>query len=76
MGLSSWRLTWREDFDRVFDSMNKYDRALLRRSGLLSVPGRRVFVSASGRLDLDVVHSAYLVEQAALAFNESEISPP
>jgi len=68
MGLSSWRLTWREDFDRVVHSMNRRERAVLKRSGLSSIPGRRVFVSASDRLEFDVVQSAYLMEQANLAW--------
>jgi len=76
MGLSSWRLTWRDDFDRVLHSMNRPEWAALQRSGLASVPGRRAFVSASDRLDFDVVHSAYLMEQAALAVNEIEARPP
>jgi len=64
MGLSSWRLTWRDDFDRVVHSMSRPEWAELQRSGLSSVPGRRAFVSASDRLELDVVQSAYLMEQA------------
>ena len=67
MGLSRWRLSWRGDFDRVVHSMSRRERAVLQRSGLSSIAGRRAFVSASDRLHLDVVHSAYLMEQAVLA---------
>ena len=66
MGLSRWRLTWRDDFDKVVLSMSEREWTELRRSGLSSPAGRRAFVSASDRLDLDVVHSAYLMEQGAL----------
>ena len=68
MGLSSWRLTWRGDFDRVVHSMSGRERAVLKRSGLSSIAGRRAFVSASDRLHMDVVHSVYLMEQAVLAW--------
>jgi hypothetical protein len=68
MGLSSWRLSWRGDFDRVVHSMSTRERAVLQSSGLSSIPGRRAFVSASDRLHLDLVHSAYLMEQAVLAW--------
>ena len=64
MGLSSWRLTWREDFDRVVLSMSMYERAVLQRSRLSSISGRRAFASASDRLHFDVVQSTYLMEQA------------
>ncbi len=67
MGLSRWRLTWREDFDRVVLSMTKSEQALLRRSGLSSAAGRSAFASASNRLAFDVVHSTYVMEQAALS---------
>jgi hypothetical protein len=66
MGLSRWRLTWRDDFDRVVLSMSKPELEVLRRSGVSSISGRRAFVSASDRLHLDVVHSVYLMEQAGL----------
>ncbi|TMB69733.1 MAG: hypothetical protein E6J43_03715 [Chloroflexi bacterium] len=69
MVLSKWRLTWKEDFDRVVRSMSKRERAALQRWGLLSVQGRRIFVSAAKRLGLDVTYSAYVMEQAALALN-------
>jgi len=46
--------------------MSEREWTELRRSGLSSPAGRRAFVSASDRLDLDVVHSAYLMEQGAL----------
>ena len=68
MGLSRWRLTWRDDFDRVALSMSRLELETLRSSGLSSSAGRRAFVSASHRLAFDVVHSAYMMEQAALAF--------
>jgi hypothetical protein len=68
MGVSHWRLNWREDFDRVVHSMSRREQAMLQRSGLSSVAGRRAFVSASDRLNLDVVHSTYLMEQAVLAW--------
>jgi len=46
--------------------MSPIERTALHQSGLLSVDGRRLFVSAAGRLDMDVVHSAYVMEQATL----------
>ena len=69
MGLSSWRLTWREDFDRVVLSMSTHERAVLSRSRLSSISGRRAFASASHRLHFDVVQSTYLMEQAVRAFS-------
>ncbi len=69
MGLSSWRLTWREDFDRVVLSMSIRERAVLNSSRLSSISGRRAFVSASNRLHFDVVQSTYLMEQAFRAFS-------
>lgn len=66
MGLSRWRLTWRDDFDRVVLSMSRRELETLQRSGLSSAAGRGAFASASGRLAFDVVHSTYLMEQAAL----------
>jgi hypothetical protein len=63
---SSWRITWHDDFDRVLYSMSPIERTALHQSGLLSVDGRRLFVSAAGRLDMDVVHTAYVMEQATL----------
>jgi len=66
MGLSRWRLTWRDDFDRVVLSMTKSERVVLRRSGLSSPAGRGAFASASNRLAFDVVHSTYMMEQAAV----------
>jgi hypothetical protein len=69
MSLSSWRLTWREDFDRVVLSMSTRERAVLHHSRLSSISGRRVFVSASDRLQFDVVQSTYLMEQAVRAFS-------
>ena len=71
---SSWRNTWHEDFDRVLYSMTKRERAALQRWGLLSVPGRRVFVTAAHRLDMDVAHTAYLIEQGALALNPTPVA--
>ena len=68
MGLSSWRLTWREDFDRVVLSMSTRERAVLQRSRLSTISGRRAFASASTRLQFDVVQSTYLMEQADRAF--------
>ena len=76
MVLSSWRGTWREDVKRVVHSMSKREKSVLWRAGLLSTPGRRAFVSASERLELDVVHSAYLMEQTAQTLNEIEANPP
>jgi len=49
-------------------SMSRLELETLRSSGLSSSAGRRAFVSASHRLAFDVVHSAYVMEQAALAF--------
>jgi len=69
LGLSSWRLTWREDFDRVVLSMSIRERAVLNSSRLSSISGRRAFVSASNRLHFDVVQSTYLMEQAFRAFS-------
>ena len=69
MGLSSWRLTWREDFDRVVLSMSIRERAVLQDSRLSTISGRRAFVSASNRLQFDVVQSTYLMEQADRAFS-------
>ena len=69
MGLSTWRLTWRDDFDRVVLSMSIRERAALHRSRLLSISGRRAFVSASNRLQFDIVQSTYLMEQADRAFS-------
>ena len=63
---SSWRNTWHDDFDRVLYSMSQPERADLQLLGLLSVDGRRLFASAAGRLDMDVVHTAYVMEQATL----------
>jgi hypothetical protein len=63
---SSWRNTWHEDFDRVVYSMSHLERSDLQHLGLLSVYGRRLFVAAAGRLDMDVVHTAYVMEQATL----------
>lgn len=63
---SSWRNTWHDDFDRVLYSMSQPERADLQLVGLLSVDGRRLFASAAGRLDMDVVHTAYVMEQATL----------
>ena len=63
---SSWRNTWHEDFDRVVYSMSQVERADLQHVGLLSVDGRRLFVTAAERLDMDVVHTAYVMEQATL----------
>jgi len=69
MGLSRWRLTWREDFDRVVLSMSTNERALLQRSRLSTISGRGAFVSASDRLNFDVVQATYLMEQADRAFS-------
>jgi hypothetical protein len=69
MGVSRWRLTWREDFDRVVLSMSTYERAVLQRSRLSTISGRRAFVSASDRLNFDVVQATYLMEQADRAFS-------
>jgi len=69
MGLSNWRLTWREDFDRVVLSMSIRERAVLHSSRLSSISGRRAFASASNRLQFDVVQSTYLMEQADRAFS-------
>ena len=69
MGLSSWRLTWREDFDRVVLSMSTRERAVLHDSRLSTISGRRAFASASNRLQFDVVQSTYLMEQADRAFS-------
>jgi len=63
---SSWRNTWQEDFDRVLHSMSRTERSALQRRGLLSSDGRRAFAIAAGRLDMDVVHTAYVMEQATL----------
>ena len=63
---SSWRNTWHDDFDRVLYSMSQPERTDLQLLGLLSVDGRRLFASAAGRLDMDVVHTAYVMEQATL----------
>lgn len=63
---SIWRNTWHEDFDRVFCSMSKIERSALQRLGLLSIDGRRAFVTAAERLDMDLVHTAYVMEQATL----------
>ena len=69
MGLSSWRLTWREDFDRVVLSMSTGERSVLHDSRLSTISGRRAFASASNRLQFDVVQSTYLMEQADRAFS-------
>jgi len=69
MGLSSWRLTWRDDFDRIVLSMSTRERAVLNHSRLSSISGRRAFASASHRLHFDVVQSTYLMEQAVRAFS-------
>ena len=69
MGLSTWRLTWRDDFDRVVLSMSIRERAVLHRSRLSSIAGRRAFTTASHRLHFDVVQSTYLMEQADRAFS-------
>jgi hypothetical protein len=63
---SSWQGMWHEDFDRVVDSMSTRERASLQRWGVRSIEGRRIFVSASDRLKVDVIHACYLMEQAAL----------
>ena len=63
---SSWRGMWRQDFDRVVDSMSASEKASLRKWGVQSIEGRRVFVSASDRLNVNVIHACYLMEQAAL----------
>jgi len=63
---SSWRNTWHEDFDRVLHSMSQTERSALQHWGLLSSDGRRAFATAAGRLDMDVVHTAYVMEQATL----------
>ena len=67
MGISRWRLTWHDDFDRVVLSMSKLELETLQSSGLSSAAGRGAFARASGRLAFDVVHSTYLMEQAALS---------
>jgi len=46
--------------------MSQIERALLEQRGLLSSDGRRVFVTAAGRLDMDVVHTAYVMDQATV----------
>ena len=69
MGLSTWRLTWRDDFDRVVLSMSIRERAVLHGSRLSSISGRRAFMSASNRLQFDIVQSTYLMEQADRAFS-------
>ena len=61
------RNTWHEDFDRILFSMTKADRLALQRWGLLSPQGRRVFMGASDRLELDIVYAAYVLEHATLA---------
>ena len=38
--------------------MSQIERSVLEHRGLLSSDGRRVFVSAAERLDMDVVHTA------------------
>jgi len=65
---SSWRGIWQQDFDRVVDSMSTREKASLKRWGLLNVEGRRAFVSASDRLNVDVIHACYLMEQATMRF--------
>jgi len=65
---SSWRGVWRQDFDRVVDSMSTREKASLERWGLLSIEGLRAFVAASDRLNVDVIHACYLMEQAAMKF--------
>jgi len=55
---SSWRNTRHQDFDRVLFAMSQIERSVLEHRGLLSSDGRRVFVSAAERLDMDVVHTA------------------
>jgi hypothetical protein len=71
MVLSSWRHSWSEDFARIVNSMTRRERKLLFRSGLSTIPGRRAFMSASNRMALDVTHSTYLMELAALDEDES-----
>jgi hypothetical protein len=56
---SSWRGMWRQDFDRVVDSMSTREKASLERWGVQSIEGRRVFVSASDRLKVDVIHACF-----------------
>lgn len=63
---SSWRNTWHEDFDRVLHSMSQTERSALHPWGLLTSDGRRAFATAAGRLDMDVVHTAYVMEQATV----------
>ncbi len=50
----------------MFCSMSKIERSALQRLGLLSIDGRRAFVTAAERLDMDLVHTAYVMEQATL----------
>jgi hypothetical protein len=66
MGDSRWRLTWREDFDRIVLSMTKSELEVWQNAGLSSSAGRGAFAAASKRLAFDVVHSTYLMDQAAL----------
>ena len=63
---SGWRNTWHQDFARVLYSMSHIERSALQGLGLLSIDGRRAFVSAAERLDMDLVHAAYVMEQATL----------
>lgn len=63
---STWRNSWHDDFDRVLYSMSQTERSALQPWGLLTIDGRRAFVTAAERLHMDVVHTAYVMEQAAL----------
>ena len=66
MVLSSWRHSWSEDFARIVHSMTSRERETLFRFGLSTIPGRRAFITASNRMAVDVTHSTYLMERAAL----------
>src|SRR2546428_3443534 len=66
---SSWRNSWYDDFGRVVDAMTEAERATVQRSGLLIAQGRRVFVQASARLQLEIGYTSYIMEQATRAFD-------
>jgi len=63
---SGWRKKWREDCRRVLHAMTRRELANFQRWGLVRTQGRRAFMDAAHRLELDIAYSTYVMEQATL----------
>ena len=63
---SGWRKKWREDCRRVLCAMTGGEIANFQRWGLERSQGRRAFMDAAHRLELDIAYSTCVMEQATL----------